>query len=70
MAFSMLLLDAAGFKLVFSLHDEAVAELHGSDSEMEEQFRRASEIMSTVPDWMEGMPVAVDGGILRRYGKA
>lgn len=58
-------LEAAGYPIVLTVHDEAVCEPledHGSAEEMEE-------IMATLPAWALGLPVAVEGFSDVRYRK-
>lgn len=58
-------LEAAGYPIVLTVHDEAVAEPkigHGSLEEMKT-------IMATGPEWAAGLPIAVDGFEAERYGK-
>lgn len=63
MAAAMLRLEAAGFKMVLTVHDEIVAE--GTADRLEE-FKQ---IMSEVPSWAYGLPIAVDVKAVRRYQK-
>jgi DNA polymerase len=66
LAEAMLRLDAAGYPLVLTCHDEIIVEApHGFGSPSE-----VRQIVSEVPGWANGMPVAV-GKIERnrRYGK-
>lgn len=62
MAEAMLKLDAEGFKLLLSVHDELVA----VDNGRVEDFRT---IMTTVPAWATGLPVDVEIFQSRRYRK-
>lgn len=58
-------LEQAGYPIVLTVHDEAVAEPvigHGSLEEMKA-------IMATGPSWSDGLPIAVDGFEAERYGK-
>jgi DNA polymerase len=58
-------LEVAGYPIVLTVHDEAVAEPkvgHGSLEEMKA-------IMATGPEWAAGLPIAVDGFEAERYGK-
>jgi DNA polymerase bacteriophage-type len=63
MADRMLALDDAGFPLVLTTHDEVGAE--GRKEDLAE-FKR---VMSDVPKWAEGLPVAVDAHWSGRYHK-
>jgi DNA polymerase len=63
---SMFALEAAGYPIVLTVHDEDVSEVphgHGSLAEFKE-------IMARVPDFVKGCPIAVDGWEGERYRKA
>lgn len=65
MADAMLRLDAAGYPVVFSVHDEIVCEVpvgFGSTEEFES-------IMTQAPEWAAGLPVEVEGYTSSRYRK-
>jgi DNA polymerase len=62
---ALLRLEAAGYPIVLSVHDEAVAEVpvdFGSVAEFEE-------IMCVAPDWAEGFPIKAEGWRGARYKK-
>lgn len=60
--------EDAGIPVILHAHDEMIAEVDiGSAREALETAKR---IMETVPEWAEGLPVAVAGGIFARYTKA
>ncbi len=62
----MLRAEAAGYPIVLTVHDELVADLHPSFGSNDEFVR----LMSVVPDWAPGFPVAVSGEYrARRYTK-
>ena len=55
-------LEAAGLPVVFHVHDEVVIDVarFGTDKEM---LDRVCRIMSEVPEWAEGLPLAADGWV-------
>lgn len=59
MAYAMPLLENAGFEIVFTVHDQVVAEttMVCDDSAL----RTVESIMSKAPPWAEGLPVAAEG---------
>lgn len=61
---ALLRLDAAGFPIVLHVHDEIVAELR--DAARLDEMQR---LMSEVPTWAAGFPIAVEGHTSTRYGK-
>jgi DNA polymerase len=65
LAHAMLRLEAAGYPVVWHVHDEATAELSEDRGSLEE-FER---IMTEVPTWAVGMPIRCDGWEGRRYRK-
>lgn len=65
MADAMLRLEAAGFKLAFTVHDEIVAHDDGQKDALSE-FER---IMKTPPGWHKGFPLAVEAFTSWRYCK-
>ena len=65
MAGAMMRLELSGYPVIMSVHDEIICEVpegHGSLKEM-------IEIMTTVPSWAEGCPIAAEGKESRRYEK-
>ena len=59
LAEAILRLDDAGFDIALHVHDEADPLLPIETAE--EDLARAIKIMEIVPDWAEGMPIAVTG---------
>jgi DNA polymerase bacteriophage-type len=64
MAEAMLRLDAAGFKLLLTVHDEVVAEDDGAGRL--DEFHR---IMCEVPSWAAGLPIEAETFSCLRYRK-
>lgn len=64
LAESMLRLDAAGYKIVMHVHDEAVIEAP-ADSSLEE----ICEIMGQTPTWAKGLILRADGYVCDFYKK-
>lgn len=54
-------LEAEGFHILFHIHDEVVISYGGDNPE--EALERVYSIMSFVPPWAEGLPMAADGWI-------
>ena len=53
-------LEAAGYRVVFHIHDEVVIDRPGAtDADLD----RVTEIMSVVPEWATGLPLAADGWV-------
>lgn len=63
----MLVLKREGFKLVTTTHDEIVAV--SPNRLAERHFNRMIEVMSTPPEWAEGIPLAAEGGFAPEYSK-
>lgn len=58
--------EAAGYEIVMRIHDEIVSEVPDSD---EFTVEGLSAIMSTVPPWATGLPLAAAGYSATRYRK-
>ena len=65
LAHAMMNLEAAGYPIVFHVHDEAVMELPIDLGSVEE----ACAIMSQAPGWTEGLPLRADGYECEFYKK-
>jgi DNA polymerase len=62
---SLRCLDSEGFNVVLHVHDEIVLET----DQPEEAKQRLEEIMTTPPEWAQGLPLQVEAGVMGRYGK-
>lgn len=69
MAHAWLKAEREGYSVVLTVHDELVSEEPEEDAE--ERAVRLAELMCELPDWAEGLPVAVpsEGIITKRYKK-
>jgi DNA polymerase len=68
MAEAMVNLEAAGFPLVLTVHDELVAEVPKVGN-VEREFEQFCEIMSTPPSWASTFPATVEGWYGERFRK-
>ena len=59
-------LEAAGYHIVMSVHDEYITEI--SDDETR-NHRQMEKIMSALPDWADGLPLVAAGFEAARYRK-
>lgn len=66
LASSMPAIEAEGYGIVLSVHDELLAETPDTDDFSHE---RLAELMSVVPPWAAGMPLAAAGFETYRYRK-
>lgn len=66
LAHGMVNLEAAGYPIVFHVHDEAVMEMPVGQGSVEE----ACEIMARAPAWADGLPLRADGDEMAFYQKA
>lgn len=64
MAHAMLALDAAGYELLFTVHDEVILVVEDPD-----ELSRVEAIMCELPSWAEGLPLAAVGEFGTRYKK-
>ena len=62
----LLRMDAAGYKTVLTIHDEAITEAPDTD---EFTFKKMENLMSTLPDWAPGLPLVAAGYEAYRYRK-
>ncbi|CAB4124708.1 DNA-directed DNA polymerase, family A, palm domain containing protein [uncultured Caudovirales phage] len=62
---AMLNLEAAGYPVIASVHDEVICEVPNGQGSIEEMI----EIMCRVPEWAAGFPIAAEGKEATRYGK-
>lgn len=65
MAEAMIRVEKAGYPIVLTVHDEIISEVPKTFGSQED----FDQIMSEVPDWAEGCPIAVEGGSVTRYQK-
>jgi DNA polymerase len=66
MAANMPEVEAHGYDIVLSVHDELITE---TDDVEERNAGELSSILATVPDWAEGLPLAAAGFDAYRYKK-
>jgi DNA polymerase len=62
---AMTALEAAGYPVIASVHDEVICEVPNGHSSIEEMI----EIMCRVPAWATGFPINAEGKEAVRYGK-
>ena len=67
LADSMIRLDAAGYEIVMHVHDEAVAEVHETNTE--DSLTKMCDIMGQPIEWAKGLPLAADGYLTKYYKK-
>ena len=60
-------MDAEGLEITLTVHDEIVVECASETAEATKH--RVEEVMCTAPSWANGLPLAVEGSIMSRYGK-
>lgn len=66
LAYSMPLIEAAGYKLVLSVHDELITEVPDDPRYSADHL---AALMATVPPWASGLPLAAEGFEAYRYRK-
>ena len=65
LAHAMLSLEAAGYPIVFHVHDEAVMEVPAGQGSVEEACR----VMAIPPDWARDLPLRAEGDEMAYYKK-
>lgn len=65
LAHAMLSLEAAGYPIVFHVHDEAVMEVPAGQGSVEEAWR----VMAIPPDWARDLPLRAEGDEMAYYKK-
>ncbi len=65
LAYAMQNVEAAGYPIVFHVHDEIVIEKANHEGSLKE----VCDIMAKVPDWAEGLPLRADGYECAYYRK-
>jgi DNA polymerase len=58
-------LDAEGFEIILTVHDEIVLET----DRPEEMAVRLKEVMCTPPEWAKGLPLGAEVAIMSVYSK-
>lgn len=66
LAFSMPAIEQAGYQITLSVHDELITETPDSD---DFNHQHLAALMSTVPPWAAGLPLAAAGFTTDRYKK-
>lgn len=66
LAWSMPGVEAAGYEIVLSVHDELITEVPDTDDYTTEELCR---LMCDLPVWAKGFPLAAEGDIMYRYRK-
>ena len=65
--------EAAGYPVVMSIHDEVICEILDqkiASQTADEQISRFTSLLCWKPDWAEGIPLLADGWSGQRYRKA
>jgi DNA polymerase bacteriophage-type len=71
MAWAMLHLEKAGYRIVLSVHDEIVCEVEESPNKIFSKYtvNEMIHIMCSLPEWAKGCPIKAEGWKGRRYKK-
>lgn len=65
MAHGMLRLREEGYKIILSVHDEAICEIDEQQADIDDMCK----VMCRLPAWAEGFPLRASGKLLGRYRK-
>lgn len=68
LAYTMINLTNAGYKIVMHVHDEVIAEIP-KDSNEQQTYDKMVDIMKTPPAWAQDLPLNADGYITDFYKK-
>jgi DNA polymerase len=63
---AMTWLDAAGYKIAFTVHDEVILDVPRGQGSLDDALR----IMGRSPDWADGLPLRAEGDEMEFYMKA
>jgi DNA polymerase len=66
---AMLNLEKAGLNPIFSVHDEVVCEVTKKELKKGKNLELMEKILTTLPNWAAGLPVAAEGYVSSRYRK-
>jgi DNA polymerase len=62
--------EAAGYPVVMSIHDEVICEIDKKYSDSMQDVERFTDLLCELPTWAEGIPLLAEGWIGQRYRKA
>ncbi|AXC41163.1 DNA polymerase I [Salmonella phage S119] len=66
LAYAMLNVEAGGYSIVLSVHDELVCETPDTPDYTVAELEK---LMCALPEWAEGFPLVAEGAELKRYAK-
>ncbi|HDC1682193.1 TPA: DNA polymerase [Salmonella enterica] len=66
LAYAMLNVEAGGYPIVLSVHDELVCETPDTSDYTVAELEK---LMCALPEWAEGFPLVAEGAELKRYAK-